>query len=189
MHTNRALLGPSIAKILNTDCELNVLFAGAGSGHAEPYWDFVDQNIVKTFLVDPLSKLGFSQTSKVIPCALSDHDARCDLYVAQAASASSLKPLNQASVQDATLYGDELLSDLMKNVEKVAVETRTVDGLQAEEILPALHFIKLNIEGSELDALRGARQALTSCFEVQIEVSFKSMWENSPFFSDVEFLS
>src|SRR5207249_12176342 len=38
--------------------------------------------------------------------------------------------------------------------------TRTIDSLVADGVLPRIDFLKMDIEGSELDALRGAEVAL-----------------------------
>jgi FkbM family methyltransferase len=184
MAAQRGFLAPQIARILRTNCTLNVLIAGGGSGHSEPYWDRAGEDSVNLFLVDPL--LGSLQAGNVIGYALSDNDATCNLHMCQTPAASSLRPLSQAAVKDATFYNQGMLSELMKTVKVVSVQTTTVDGLQAKNVLPPLDIIKLNIEGSELDALRGAQNALRRCLGVQVEVSFKPAWEGAPYFSDID---
>lgn len=48
-------------------------------------------------------------------------------------------------------------------------------------------FLKLDIEGNELDALYGAKQALAdSILGIRCEVRFHEIWEGGPHFSDID---
>lgn len=186
MRENRAHLAIHIARILDVSSKVNVLFAGAGSVHDEPYWDCTENELVNSFLVDPLSDSQSPEIERIIRFALTDQNGDANLHISRGGAASSLKTLNQLSVTDSTFYDHGLLSELMAQTSNVNVKTATVDTLQAQGVLPTLHFIKLNIEGSELDALHGARHALKDCLGIQVEVSFKTMWDGAPHFSDVD---
>lgn len=58
----------------------------------------------------------------------------------------------------------------------------TIDSLERTP-----DFLKLDIEGNELDALHGAEIALSdSLLGIRSEVQFNEVWNNAPFFSDID---
>lgn len=46
-------------------------------------------------------------------------------------------------------------------------------------------FLKADIQGGELDALRGGTRLLESCFGLELEVEFQPLYEGQPLFYDV----
>ena len=48
------------------------------------------------------------------------------------------------------------------------------------------HFIKLDIQGAELDVLRGGIKTLENVIGLEVEVNFKQIYEKIPLSSDVE---
>ncbi len=66
---------------------------------------------------------------------------------------------------------------------KKKVFVDTVDNLFKDE---SIHFLKLDIEGSELELLKGSvRQLENSVLGVRCEVSFRSIYKDAPLFSDI----
>jgi FkbM family methyltransferase len=179
-------LAAEVGRILDLSWGLNVLFAGAGSSHHEPYWSAVEARFFNPIYVDPLPGADDIKPGQVIQCALSNTKGSSELFVCETPDASSLKSQNQDSMRAARFYDDRLLQDRMSPVKKIVVETDTIDRLQSERVLPHLDFIKLNVEGSELDVLRGGANALEQCLGIQTEVSFKSLWDDAPHFSDLD---
>ena len=47
-------------------------------------------------------------------------------------------------------------------------------------------FIKLDIQGGELNVLKGAKNKLNECFGIEVEVEFISIYLNQPLFSDID---
>jgi FkbM family methyltransferase len=91
----------------------------------------------------------------VVPCAVSDHPGEQDLFVYGGANAGrhSLLPINEGG--------------------KIRITTVTLDEFWAEQKLGDRipRFIKIDIEGYELVALRGAPEVLSRCPTVLFEFS------------------
>jgi len=64
------------------------------------------------------------------------------------------------------------------------VRTERLDDLLAN--LPAIDFLKLDIQGFELSALRGAPAVLARTAMIQCETEFAPIYASQPLFSDVE---
>lgn len=90
-------------------------------------------------------RLNRCKNVKLQPFALGSGDQHADLYVVDVfnTGCNSLKP---PDVQHAT--------------SKVTIRVRTLDNWLTEERIKQVDFIKLDVEGGELDALRGAEQTL-----------------------------
>jgi FkbM family methyltransferase len=68
-------------------------------------------------------------------------------------------------------------------VEKRRVQTRRLDDVYD---LPSAHFIKLDVQGSELDILRNATRTLQSTLVVESEVEFVPLYKGQPLFGDIQ---
>lgn len=91
----------------------------------------------------------------VVPCAVSDVPGEQDLYVYDGANTGrhSMLPINQG--------------------ERIRIKTVTLDSFWEERKLGQRtpRFIKVDIEGYELVALRGGRQVLQRCPSILLEYS------------------
>ena len=69
-------------------------------------------------------------------------------------------------------------------VEKTeTVQTVTMDSLLD---LPSIDFLKMDIQGAELTALRHGTDKLKDCLAIQLEVSYVCLYENQPSFGEVD---
>lgn len=64
-----------------------------------------------------------------------------------------------------------------------SVQTRRLDDI---EELPALDFVKLDIQGAELTVLKNGLNKLAGCLAIQLEISFICLYENQPGFGEVD---
>lgn len=63
------------------------------------------------------------------------------------------------------------------------VETHRLDDVKEIE---EVDFLKLDVQGAEMDVLRGASRILHSVLAIQTEVEFVPIYENQPLFADVD---
>ena len=63
------------------------------------------------------------------------------------------------------------------------VQTVTMDSLVD---LPAIDFLKMDIQGAELTALQHGTNKLKDCLAIQLEVSYVCLYENQPSFGEVD---
>ena len=63
------------------------------------------------------------------------------------------------------------------------VPVKTLDSLVGS--LPKPHLLKIDVEGAELEVLKGAQHTLKDCAAVILEVSVVPRYENAPQLSDV----
>src|SRR5262249_17838698 len=60
------------------------------------------------------------------------------------------------------------------------------EWLHKNQIAPDIDFIKLNVQGAELEILKGAERALESVTGLQVEMSFVESYLGRPFFADID---
>lgn len=70
-----------------------------------------------------------------------------------------------------------------KIISTETVKTKRLDDVQG---VPQIDFLKLDIQGSELDVLRNGTRVLSDCLAVQLEVSYICLYENQPPFGEVD---
>jgi FkbM family methyltransferase len=91
---------------------------------------------------------------------------------------SSLLPANMAF-----LDRFEALSVMCAPVSKHEVETIRLDDV-AE--IADCDFLKVDVQGGELDVLKGAPRTLAKAVAVHIEIEFSEVYENQPLFADID---
>jgi FkbM family methyltransferase len=109
------------------------------------------------------------------PIALGPRDGTAVIEVTDFSDASSILPLTEEgrkAFQIATAGRQE-------------VTIATLDGLVASGAVPAPDLLKLDIQGYELEALRGAQESLRHARAVLCEVSFRRFYQGQPLFAEV----
>jgi FkbM family methyltransferase len=111
--------------------------------------------------------------------ALSDREGSIDLHITESPGITSLfKPSRRLQ----NMYPEESAEK-----EVVQVDMTTIDSWAAVNDVPALQVMKFDIQGGELQALRGAQQALTSStLMVYTEILFNPLYEGGALYSDID---
>lgn len=107
--------------------------------------------------------------------AMGAHPGRADMHVAERSDSSSLLPLTSLMLQE---------FDIREREER-SVSVVRLDDYISSEGLPAPDLIKLDVQGGELDVLRGGVQCLSRARWILSEVSFKRFYAGQPLFGDV----
>ena len=116
---------------------------------------------------------------QIFPLFVSGGQESVDFHLYHArGSSSSLQPNQRYQ----TLFG----GPVFKIEQSVRVQAMGLDAFFSNNPeLPAPDFIKLDTQGSELQILEGAVEALQTCSMVEVEVEFIEMYERQSLFSDV----
>jgi FkbM family methyltransferase len=109
---------------------------------------------------------------RLLPQALGAKDEVREFYPTSYSDASSFYPLNRAGETQWNI----------KNEAPCPMRVRRLDDIMEEEKLPWPDFIKLDVQGFELEVLRGAELALGRARWVLSEVSFKDFYEGQVLF-------
>ena len=78
------------------------------------------------------------------------------------------------------------LTDVMSVIGESEVDAIDLDTWRREAQVPPFDFIKLNVQGAELEVLQGASETVESCLGLQTEVSFAPMYLNAPVFREID---
>jgi len=76
------------------------------------------------------------------------------------------------------------LENLVQVVKKTRVETKCLDDI---DDIGDIDLLKIDVQGAELDVLKGARKSLKNCLIIHTEVEFVPLYKNQPLFSDIDF--
>lgn len=90
---------------------------------------------------------------------------------------------DSSSILDATPLEFEQFGIKKSNEEEVQV--KRLDNLIAEKILPVPDIMKLDVQGFELEILKGAGEYLNEMSYLIVEVSFKEYYYGQPLFLDI----
>lgn len=118
-----------------------------------------------------------SGTHEVIPTALGSTTGKAVLHVSSDDDSSSLLPIGERQ------------SELFPGTEEqatVEVDVTTLDGALAGKALARPLMLKLDVQGFELEVLRGAVATLHATDWVYVECSFEELYDGQALASDVE---
>lgn len=125
---------------------------------------------------DKLNKMGMKDHT-FLPYFIGDGRRRTFYLTNQSATASLYEP-------DPTIINAfHNLPELMQVVEKIEVDTRRLDDLDE---IKSIDYLKIDVQGAEVDVMRGAERLLKSACVVQTEINFVPLYKDMPLFSDVD---
>lgn len=113
------------------------------------------------------------------PNALGEFNEKRKLYVTQDPMCTSLYKPNDSLI---SLYNNFDVADLKHETE---VETISLDYFLGQHDIGPIDFIKIDVQGAELDIFKGAPGALKDVLKIVCEVEFVPHYEDQPLFGDV----
>lgn len=151
------------------------------AGEILPRWKMVESHLnYLGFEPDERSRLALlNKENKCLSYEIfdkiaSNKESIIDLYLCKNPTNSSTYPPNKD------------FNDLFSNKNRFEIE-RTI-GLPAttlDNLIDNSDFIKLDIQGGELNALKGGSNLLESTLGLEIEIEFQEIYSNQPLFNEV----
>lgn len=116
---------------------------------------------------------------RLLPYAVGGRSGKSTLHMPESEQGASLLRHNPDMVDR---FGHESLHVVRK---EIPVDTVTLDSLRESGELPGADYMKLDIEGAELDVLKAGRSVLKDCSALKIECSFLPQRQSQPLIWDV----
>ena len=162
--------------------KVNLLDIGARYGLQEPWKQWQGQ--ITPVLVEPEEaeyRRLKARYPHVFNVALADSEGSRALYIARGAGKSSIYRPNLA-------FLDQFPKpERFHTVATQQVTTTTLDALYARGELPRIDAVKIDVQGAELDILRGGEKLLgDQLLALQVEVCFDEMYEGYPHFCAID---
>lgn len=179
-------------RVLDRGIGLTIVDAGAHHGHiSQQYLENFNQCRVLAIEPDPenfakaSARLAdFGDRVELVQAGLSDSVGTATFYRNAADATHSLLKLGDMR------YYDEHFAVLPREEAVLApqtINTLTIDSLCAARKIEQIDILKMDIQGGELTALRGAREMLSrgAIRLIVLEVNFVPMYQDMPTFWDV----
>ena len=170
-----------LISLLNPKDGINFIDVGA-AGQIIPRWKRIekyvnyygfepDKRSREELLAQENNCKSYYLDSKII----SNKSEVTEIHLCKAPMTSSVYAPNRSFVD---LFAEAERFDI---VSKEKLNATTIDKLEIENI----DFIKLDIQGGELNALKGAEKTLNNCLGLEIEVEFLPIYKNQPLYADI----
>lgn len=178
---HRVALTPVVRATLAAS-KVIVADVGAAAG-PEDRWRILD-GFVHMVTFEPVPRNGAGTASADhtnFPVALSSATGQGILRLTRDPDASTLYPVNHAALQPFPV------ADGLEVLGTDTLQLSTLDSCLAGSPQLQPDYLKVDVEGADLDVLRGAHEALShSVFGIRIEVSFIERHEGAPFFGETD---
>jgi FkbM family methyltransferase len=170
--------------------ELTMLEIGAvplGKGPAEPFHRLLKVcpgSRVIAFEVDEADCARFNSEApagmRFYAQALGRTEETRDFYVAKAPMCSSLFPPNQP-------YCDlfQNLGELVRTTRTIQVKTVSLDHFVRQAGIERVDFIKIDVQGAELEIFQGGESCLRNVMAIVAEVEFGPIYVGQPLYEEV----
>ncbi len=127
----------------------------------------------------------YGDRATIIEKAVAACEGTIDLFVNEQTGTSSLLRINEES-RDSITIQDEGIAGLGAINKQIQVESTTIDAIARSHDLNSIELIKIDVQGAELDVLRGASRSLAITSVIEVEISFFDFWESSTTFRQIE---
>lgn len=173
----------SFFEFLNDDSVVTVLDVGAAMLGSPPYQSLVDAKRARLIGFEPdadaCRKLNetFGEPHRFFPCFIGDGKPGTYFQTNWGPTGSLFTP------NTPLLDKFQLLAELTTVIEEHSVATQRLDDIPE---IDDVDFVKIDVQGSELNVLRNGRRVIDSALLIQTEVAFVEYYKGQPMFSDVD---
>ena len=175
----------ALVDLLRLDETINIADIGASVINEAPvYKELVTKGLGHLFAFDGderhIEKLRnlYGSAATILNCFLGDGNEHTAHFCHENSGMTSLLKPSKKALE--FFNGFTSFGEVLKQ-EKVA--TKKLDDVSE---IDSLHFIKMDIQGSELNVLENGMKKLSDCVAIQLEISFICLYENQPAFGDVD---
>ncbi len=175
-------------KQTNIDINFNIVEIGAlqVQDNKEPFYELLDYfpstKIIGFEIEKEVCEKMNSQSQegvKYYPYALGKANEKRKLYITNHPMCCSLYKPNEKLIN---LYNNLEVASLKEETE---IDTISLDYFIDKHKVGNIDFIKIDVQGAELDIFKGASKTLSSVLKIVCEVEFVPIYENQPLFGDV----
>jgi FkbM family methyltransferase len=175
-------------KLTNIKINFTIIEIGAVQiqNEKEPFYELLDyfpsSKIIGFELDKAVCEKMNSNSSKGVkyyPYALGKSNEKRKLYITQHPMCSSLYKPNEDLIK---LYNNFEVAYLKEETE---IDTISLDYFIDKHDVQNIDFIKIDVQGAELDIFKGGSNALKDVLKIVCEVEFVPHYENQPLFGDV----
>jgi len=115
-----------------------------------------------------------------LPVAIAEKTETATLYITRHPMCSSLYPPNAAFLRQ---FEDLSVMELDRTTQ---IETTSLDEFCSSEGIEKLDFLHIDVQGADLQVLKGAKRLLDGVSAIQIEIGYAPMYIGQPLFSEVD---
>ena len=192
------IIADLIAEKLPPHEKFLILDGGARDAHADPRWSVLDPARLRLYGFEPdkpeVEKLNSESKQRGLDFqyfdgALWSRATGVTFYENKSPGGGSCYPQNTDLTHRWKFenHTDLFLSrDIFYPVGETQWRTTSLDDWSKSTGIADLDFMKLNVQGAELEILKGASTLLDSVLGVMTEISFVESYRNRPFFSDID---
>jgi len=128
--------------------------------------------------------IGAQQTTLIeaVQCAVGALNSEAEFYITSQSALSSLFQPIEEVIQEETNYSEVSINN------QIVVPIKTIDSLIEQSFgdISDFNFLYMNIQGSELNALEGAKQTLTHLDSIYLEKNLTDRYEGCPDSSEID---
>lgn len=176
---------PDILSVIGRPPKLTVVDVGAMplGNNRDAYSPLIEAGVATVIGFEP-DERGFAKLQAnaspgriFLPYAIGDGTEQ-QFHICNYPMTSSLLEPDHATVD---LFPS--LGELMQVERTVPIKTHRLDEVPE---IQACDFLKLDVQGAELQVLQSAPRLLSTCLMVQAEVEFIPLYKNQPLFADID---
>jgi len=177
---------PLIDKLVNKNGDRFMVIDIGARGGVQPFWfPITEYTHFIGFEPDQVEcdRLNtYAANARFYSAALHEHNGPQKFYLARSTKCHALLPINMS------YWGRFPNSVYNTVVGETTVEAKSLDSVVAEDNIPKIDFIKIDVEGSELAILRGAKKSLSACgvLGIKTEVWWDPCLKNQPSFAELD---